>query len=87
MLLVGLNGYSEKDATPSLIMYIVLALGSGVGLGLASVYTTKRISQASLGSFGAAAIAVVVFAIIGGVILIAGWFAALFLAEIVRTWK
>jgi hypothetical protein len=26
MLLIGLNGFSEKDATPSLIMFIVLAL-------------------------------------------------------------
>jgi len=87
MLLLGLNGYNEKDASPSLIMYIVLALASAVGLGLASVYTTKRLSETSLGSFGAAAIAVVSFAVVGGAILIVGWFAALFLAEIVRTWK
>ncbi len=87
MLLIGLNGFSEKDATPSLVMYIILALASAVGLGLASVYTTKRLSETSLGSFGAAAIAVVSLAIVGGAILIVGWFAALFLATIMHEWK
>lgn len=87
MLLVGLNGFSEEDATPSLIMYIVLTLASAVGFGFASVYAAKRLSQTSLGAFGAAAIAVVGCAIVGAVILIVGWFVAIFLAEIVRQWK
>jgi hypothetical protein len=87
MLLVGLNGFSEKDAAPSLIMYIVSALGSAVGLGLASVYATKRLLETSLGGFGAAAVAVSSVAIVGGVILIVGWFAALFLAMIMHEWK
>jgi uncharacterized protein YqgC (DUF456 family) len=87
ILLVGLNGFHEDDATPSLIMYIVLTLASAIGLGLASVYATKRLSAASVGNFGAAAIAVLGFAFVGGIILIIGWFAALFLAEIMRQWK
>ena len=87
MLVLGLNGYNEKDATPSLVMFILLALVSAAGIGLASVYATKRLSETSIGGFGAAAIAVSSFAIIGGAILIVGWFAALFLAEIVRTRK
>ncbi len=87
MLLVGLNGYNEKDATPSLIMYIVLALTNAVGLGLASVYTTRRLSETSLGRFGAAAIAIAGCAVAGALILMVGWFAAIFLAEIMRQWK
>jgi uncharacterized protein YqgC (DUF456 family) len=86
MLLIGLNGYHEQDATPSLIMYIVLALASAAGLGLASVYTTKRFSATRLGNYGAAALSVLGFAVVGWVILIIGWFAALLLAELVRKW-
>lgn len=86
MLLIGLNGYHEQDATPSLILYFVLALTSIVGLGLASVYTTKRFSASRLGNFGAAAISILGFVVVGWIILIIGWFAALLLAELVRKW-
>jgi hypothetical protein len=87
MLLLGLNGFSEKDAAPSLIMFIVLAFASAAGLGFASIYGMKWLSQTWLGGFAGAAASVVGFAFIGCVILIIGWFAALFLAEIMRQWK
>ncbi len=87
-LLLGLNGYSEKDATPSLIFYIALAFLSALGLGAISAYTAKRLAEKpSLGKFGASIIAIIGFAILGAVILFVGWFAALFLAEAIRTWK
>ena len=88
MLLLGLNGYNEKDATPSLVFYIALSLISALGLGAASAYIANRlVEKPSLGSFGASAIAVVIFAIIGLVVLFIGWIAALFLAEAIRAWK
>jgi hypothetical protein len=87
MLLVGLNGFSEKDAVPSLIFYIVLALASAAGVGLSSVYLTKRLAETSVGIYGAAAIAAVASVLFGIIILIIGWFAALFLAQIIREWK
>ena len=88
MLIFGLNGYNEEDATPSIYFFIALSVISALGLGAASAFTAKKlVKKKSLGSFGASAIAVVSFAVIGGVILIVGWFAALFLAEGVRTWN
>ncbi|MBA3631403.1 MAG: hypothetical protein H0W58_01115 [Acidobacteria bacterium] len=88
VLLLGLNGYNETDATPSLVFYIALASLNALGLGAASAYTAKRLAEnPSLGKFGALAIAIISFAILGIFILFAGWVAALFLAETIRTWK
>lgn len=87
MLLVAMNGFSETDASPGLLMYIVLTLGSAVGHGAAGVCVAKRLSAASVGNFGAALISIAGFAIIGTIILLIGWVAALFLAQIVREWK
>ena len=85
VLLLGLNGYSEKQAMPSLILYFALCLASALGLGGVSPFVTKRlVEKTSLGSFGASAIVVSTFSIIGVVILIGGLFASFVLAEIVR---
>jgi len=88
ILLLGMNGYSERQATPSLIFYIALSVMSALGLGGASAFAAKRLAErTSLGGLGASAISVICSAIIGAVILIAGFFAALVLAEIVRGMK
>lgn len=85
LLLLGLNGYSERQATPSLILYITLSLTSSFALGAASAFAAKRLAKrTSLGSFGASAIAVVAFSIIGVVVLFVGFFASFALAEILR---
>lgn len=87
ILLLGLNGFSEKQSTPSLIVYIALAILSAFGCGAASAYTAKRLTEKfSLGKFGASAIAVISFAILGALILFVGLIAVLFLAEALRTW-
>lgn len=86
-LLLGLNGFSEQDATPSLIFYIALGFLSALGLGAASAYTaTRLVEKPSLGKFGASAISIIGFAIVGAVILFVGLIAAVFLAEAMRTW-
>lgn len=88
MLIVGLNGYNEDDAIPSIYFFIALGVISALALGAASVFATQRLAQKpSLGKFGASTISVISFAIIGVVILVVGWFAALFLAEAVRTYN
>lgn len=88
VLLLALNGYSEKQATPSLIFYILLSLASAPGLGGASAFAAKRLAKGkSLGSLGASATAVIGFSILGALILIAGFFAALVLAEVIRGMK
>jgi hypothetical protein len=85
MLLIGLNGYSEKQAEMGLLFFIILAFVSTIGIGLLSVFTTQRLAaKPSLGKFGASAIAIFGFAIIGIVILIIGVLAAVFLVEALR---
>lgn len=86
VLLLGLNGYSEQQATPSLILYIALSLALALGLGGGSPFVAKRLAErTSLGNFGASAIVVTAFCIIGVLILIAGFFASFVLAEVVRS--
>ena len=88
ILLLGLNGFSENQATASLIFYIALAFLSALGLGSGSAYTAKRlIEKHSFGKFGASMISIIGFAIIGALILFIGWIIALFLAEFLRIWK
>lgn len=86
LLLLGLNGYSERQATPSLVLYIVLSLTSALALGAASPFAVKRLAKrTSLGSFGSSAIVVVAFSFIGMIVLFVGFFASFALAEILRT--
>lgn len=85
LLLLGLNGFSERQANPSLLFYIVVGLTSAAGLGFASAFASKWLAgKKSLGNLGASAITVVVFAIVGVVIIIVGFFIALFIAEAMR---
>ena len=85
LLLVGLNGYSERQATPSLILYIILSLTSASALGAASPFASKRLAKrTSLGRFGSAAIIVVAFSFIGVIVLFVGFFASFALAEFLR---
>ncbi|HVG34091.1 MAG TPA: hypothetical protein VM911_13465 [Pyrinomonadaceae bacterium] len=88
VLLLGLNGYGEKQATPSLVFYIALSLVSILGLGFASAFAAQRfVERKSFGSLAASAAAVIGFSALGALILIAGFFAALVLAEIIRGMK
>lgn len=85
LLLLGLNGYSERQATPSLIFYILLSLGEAVGLGIVSALVAKRlVERKSLHPLAASAIAVTAFSILGVLSLFVLFFVALMLAEFVR---
>lgn len=88
ILLLGMNGYSERQATPSLVLYIALGLGSAAGLGVASAFAAKYLAERrSFGGFAASATAVTGFAVVGGLILVVSFFAAIVLAEIMRGMK
>lgn len=85
MLLIGLNGYSESQATPGLVLFIVLGFVSAVGIGLLSVLATQRLAaKTSLGKFSASTISILGFAMVGVVILIIGLLVAVFLVEALR---
>jgi len=80
-----MNGYSEDQATPGLVFYIVLSIGSALGLGGASAFWAKRlVTKKSFSSFGASALAIISFAVLGGIILAGGFLGAFALAEVVR---
>jgi len=88
VLLLAMNGYSERQATPGLILYLAVGLISAVALGIASAFMAKRlVEKRSLGGFAASTIAVVTAPIIGVLILIAASFAAVALVEVVRGMK
>ena len=85
VLLLGLNGYSERQATPSLILYLALSVLSILGFGALAVFTTNFIVRKNwAGGAGAAFIATISVSIIGVVVLVAGLFVAFLLAEFVR---
>ena len=85
LLLLGLNGFGERQANPSLLFYILLSAGSAAGLGVASAFASKWLAQKkSLGALGASAIAVPVFALAGVLILVVGFFVALLIASAMR---
>ena len=85
LLFLGLNGYSERQATPSLIVYIILSLASACALGAVSPFALKRLAKrTSLGSFGSSAVVVVAFSFIGMIVLFVKFFASFALAEILR---
>jgi hypothetical protein len=88
ILLLGLNGFSEREATPSLIFYIVLSLATIVGDGLIGVVLARRLAnRTKFGIGGASVIATIAVVILGVVILIAGLFVAFVLASVVHSMK
>ena len=85
LLLLGLNGFTGKQAEPGLLFYIILSVGSAVGLGVASAFLTKWLVQKkSFSALGASAIAVPVFAVVGVLILVVGFFVAALIASAMR---
>lgn len=85
MLLLGLNGFSERQANPALLFYIVLGVGSAVGLGVASALAAKWLTQRkSMSTLGASAIAVPTFAVVGVLILFGGIFVGALIASAMR---
>jgi hypothetical protein len=85
ILLVGLNGYSERHATPSLIFYVVFCLVSALALGFGgSVASRSFVDRKWLGSVGAALVAIVSASLIGVVLVTTGVFATFFIAEFLR---
>lgn len=85
VLLLGMNGYSGRDAEPGLYLYAALGLVSALGLGLASAYASRwLVERRSFGGAGAAATAVLCSAALGGLIVAVSFFAAIVVAEIMR---
>ena len=86
VLLVGLNGYSERQATPGLIAYVVLCLATIPGMGAAGAVAARLlVERKGFGKAGASVSAIIAVVILGVVILVTGVIAAFVIAEVL--WK
>jgi hypothetical protein len=85
MLLLGLNGFTERQANPGLLAYIILSAGSAVGLGFASALASKWLVQKrSMGALGASAVVVPILAAFGVLVLAAIFIIAVIIASAMR---
>lgn len=85
MLLMGLNGYSERQAQPGLIFYIVLNLVAALGLAWAGgILKQKLIERFWLGKYTASLISILAAIALGAFVVIAGIFVSAMLVEALR---
>ena len=85
ILLLGLNGYSESQATPSLIFYIVFCVISSLALSFLGTLAAKAIVKKGwLGKPAAAIVSIVFASALGDVLLVLAVFLAFILAELLR---
>ncbi|HLM00486.1 MAG TPA: hypothetical protein VK400_05490 [Pyrinomonadaceae bacterium] len=85
VLIMSLNGFSEEQAKPGLLLFIVWGLLSAIitgvsGILLANYLATKK----AMNKVGAAAIASAVSVLAGGVSGVVGFFAAIILVSAMR---
>jgi len=84
-LLLGLNGYSEQQATPGLILFIVWVLLVSLLTAFLSVVATNFLTtKTSMNFWIAALISIFVFVIVGAVLSVVGWFVSIFVTEALR---
>lgn len=84
-LLIALNGFSESQAMPGLIFYVVWTLLASMLAAALSVLAAKYlIGKKSFRPLGAIAITSPIFIIVGGAASFIGLFAAVILIEALR---
>jgi hypothetical protein len=88
ILLLALNGYSERFATPGIVIYILVSVVIVLGLAaIAALVARMIVSRNRLGSFAAGSLSTVGFSILGGVFLVGTFFVSVGIAELLRTLK
>ena len=84
-LLIAMNGFSESQAMPGLILFIIWVVLTSIITGVLSFLTTKYlINKKFLSAIVSGLIAVVIFVIIGGIFNIIGSFGAILVATALR---
>ena len=85
VLLMSLNGFSEQQAMPGLILFIVWVLLSAIITGVSGALLANYLAlKKSLNKFAASAIGSLIFSILGGLFALIGFFAAVFLVSAMR---
>lgn len=84
-LLLGLNGFSEKQAEPGLIFFIVWVLLVALTTAILSVVGTNYFAaQKSMNFWLAAFLSAFIFVVVGAALSVVGWFASLFITSAMR---
>ena len=84
-LLLGMNGFSEKQAEPGLLFFIVWVLLASLTTAILSVVSTNFFAtQKSMNFWLAALLSVFIFVVVGAGLSIVGWFASLFITSAMR---
>ena len=84
-LMLGLNGFSERDANYAFLFFIIGAIVVAVLSGVLGIVLLKILINKSFRSVSASIISILIFSILGIIINIALWFGGLIIADIVRT--
>ncbi len=85
LLVLGLNGFSGKQAEPGFLLYIVWAIATTLGAGVLSVVLAAALTgRKDWGAAAAVSVASLVFGIFGAVSSVVGLFAAVFLVSALR---
>lgn len=82
LLIVALNGYSESQATPGLILFIIWILIFSLIMAILSFFMVGYFGKKSMNKFAAMIISVVVFSLAGAVVDFVGMLAAVGLIEV-----
>ena len=84
MMLIAMNGYSESDATPGLVTYIVIAVGSAIATSTAAFFISGIFIRRGSTPAVAALIATPLASVIGVIITVVACFMGIGVAEYVR---
>jgi hypothetical protein len=86
ILLIGLNGFSERQATPTLIFYVIFCLTSLIILSYLGTLVAKAfVEKGWMNRVWAAVVSILSTSIVSGLLVIVAVFAGFALAEFLRT--
>ena len=83
-LLVAMNGYSESDATPGLLVYVVLALLTAGVMGVASLMLVGFLAKRKYSGLTGGLISITIFSILGTGLILLSSLVGVGVAEYVR---
>ncbi|MDQ3801574.1 MAG: hypothetical protein M3384_19300 [Acidobacteriota bacterium] len=84
-LIMSLNGFSESQAMPGLVLFIVWSVVFSIITGVLSIFLANYLAtKQALNKFVSALISILAFILVGGILSVVGFFAAVFLVSAMR---
>ncbi len=84
-LLLGLNGFSEQQATPGLILYIAWVLIASIIMAILSLWLTNYLTtKKSVNNIVAGLISIGIFIVVGTVSTLAALFGSVLIVSVMR---